>query len=96
MEFRLLVKKKISLIINIFYLLLIFNSTFFLAAAMTCFEKDVQALNNHELGLKMIDANRILFDLTNKFKFSLPFFKLLPNFSANWKKLVEAEDFFYK
>lgn len=44
----------------------------------------------------MIDANRILFDLTNKFKFSLPLYKIFPNFSKTWKKLVEAEDFFYK
>ena len=65
------------------------------ASGYTCFETRLGALadNTADTAQNLIDANQVLFDITNKLKFSLPLYKL---FSVpSWRKLVKAEDEFY-
>ncbi|KAL3853185.1 hypothetical protein ACJMK2_016750 [Sinanodonta woodiana] len=65
------------------------------SSGMTVFETRLGCLNagpNSE-AQKMIDANTTMFTLSTKLQFSLPFFRYLN--TPTWRKLVEAEDFFF-
>jgi len=66
-------------------------------AARTVFNKDIGCLKEgsdaEDWVTKILEANETIFKLSGDLKLSLPLYKVLP--SMKWKKLVEAEDFFY-
>ena len=62
---------------------------------MTCFETRLGCLDadaNSEQQ-KMIDANQAIFTWSLKLRFSIPFYKYFS--TPSWKKLVQAEDYFF-
>ncbi|KAK3103504.1 hypothetical protein FSP39_019686 [Pinctada imbricata] len=65
------------------------------SSGMTCFETRFGCLNaspdSHVQ--KMIDSNNEIFVLSTKLMFSIPFHKIFN--SPTWKKLLEAEDYFF-
>jgi len=84
---------KWSLESNMSFLLSIWLDVF-LASAMLVFEKRLGAFDANIANIqKIIDSNWTMFDISGKLKFSLPLYQILP--TPKWKKLVEAEDFFY-
>ena len=62
---------------------------------MTCFETRLGCLeadkDSHQQ--KMIEANGAIFSLSLKLKFTIPLYKYIS--TPTWKKLVEAEDYFF-
>jgi len=69
----------------------------FAAAGIVCFEMRLGCLNadlEEERAQAMINANKVMFNLSALLKFSLPVYKYIV--TPKWKKLLEAEDFFYK
>jgi hypothetical protein len=69
----------------------------FSAAGIVCFETRLGCLSGsveEERAQAMVNANKRMFHLSGLLKFSLPVYKYI--FTPKWKKLVEAEDFFYK
>ena len=70
---------------------------FILAAGIVCFDTRLGSFSgdkNEERAQAMIDANRVIFELSAQLKFSLPVYKYIS--TTKWKKLIEAEDFFYR
>jgi len=69
----------------------------FIAAGIVCFEMRLGCLNGdleEERAQAMINANKDMFNLSALLKFSLPVYKYIA--TPKWKKLLEAEDFFYR
>lgn len=66
------------------------------SCGQSCFEKRLGCLEidgADSWQQKIIDVNTSIFQLTLKMRFSLPLHQLLP--TPSWKRLMEAEDFFY-
>jgi hypothetical protein len=69
----------------------------FPAAGIVCFETRLGCLNGgleEERAQAMVNANKVVFNLSALLKFSLPVYKYIS--TPKWKKLLEAEDFFYR
>jgi hypothetical protein len=69
----------------------------FPAAGIVCFEMRLGCLNGgleEERAQEMINANKVMFHLSALLKFSLPVYRYIS--TPKWKKLLEAEDFFYR
>lgn len=82
---------KIDKYVSKYYVLL------FLAAGIVCFEMRLGCMNGgaeEERAQAMVNANKVMFNLSAQLKFSFPLYKYI--FTPKWKKLVEAEDFFYR
>ena len=67
----------------------------FVASGMTCFDTRLGCLeaDDDSLPQKMINASSDIFRLSRKLKFSVPLYKYFT--TPTWKKLVQAEDFFF-
>ncbi|XP_069693134.1 probable cytochrome P450 CYP44 isoform X4 [Periplaneta americana] len=66
------------------------------AAGMVCFENRLSSFDDNEAGERaqaMINANKVMFKLSSQLKFSLPIYMYIK--TPKWKKLIQAEDFFY-
>jgi cytochrome P450 len=67
------------------------------SAGIVCFDMRLGCLNGdleEERAQAMINANKVMFNLSALLKFSLPVYKYIA--TPKWKKLLEAEDFFYR
>ena len=67
----------------------------FKASAMTCFETSLGSLEAEpdSFPQQMIDKSAAILSLSLKLRFSVPWYRLMA--TSTWKKLVEAEDFFF-
>ncbi|XP_021930388.1 probable cytochrome P450 CYP44 isoform X8 [Zootermopsis nevadensis] len=66
------------------------------SAGVVCFETRLGCLSgsdNEERAQAMVNANKVMFHLSGLLKFSLPVYKYIS--TPKWRKLLEAEDFFY-
>ena len=68
------------------------------ASALTCFERRLGCLDSgtgkDAWTQRLIDANMHIFDLSLKLSFAwLPWYKLLA--TPTWRRLLQAEDFFF-
>ncbi|XP_069693132.1 probable cytochrome P450 CYP44 isoform X2 [Periplaneta americana] len=66
------------------------------SAGMVCFENRLSSFDDNEAGERaqaMINANKVMFKLSSQLKFSLPIYMYIK--TPKWKKLIQAEDFFY-
>lgn len=82
------------MMILLFNVFIIFYSAS--ASGMTCFETRLGCLspNPEEHLLKMIHYNNEIFALSTRIQVSMPFHKLFS--TPLWKKLVFAEDYFFR
>nr|CAD7588392.1 unnamed protein product [Timema genevievae] len=66
------------------------------SAGMVCFEERLGCMDdgpNELRAQKMVDANKLIFELSGQLKFSLPIYKYIS--TPKWRQLKEAEEFVY-